>query len=549
MALRCSIRNKVRSIPGARHASIACVLTLLLLFLPACLRTSSMKTVRVETQDEILTVRSSAQTVRALLMELDIVLGPDDRIEPDLWRETVDYGTVHVIRVNIRESIESREIPFEQKIIRSEAMSPGERRLLQLGAVGREEVVYREIYENGVQQERYELLRRVVEPPVDEIISVGIQSNLPSQPIPGTLAYISAGNAWVMRETSGSRRPLTSSGDLDGRVFILSPDGDWLLYSRVEEAVGEPALNSLWIIGTAILNEQPQAVGVEGAIYAEWFNDGRSFLYSTAERSGSSPGWRARNDLWKAELHGLTPAGRRTGTETITTTLSLMAPPPAEEWYSWWGTSFSLSPDNRRVAFGRPDSIGYLDLATGEERSILRFAVYHTYGDWVWVPELDWSPDGRFIVCSTHGPPVYDGTPEDSPIFDVWIVERMGDVGVKIAPEAGMWAAPSWSPVYRHGDGTRDSSIAYGVARLPLDSHNSRYDLFVMDRDGSNRIRLFPPAGREGLVAPDLSWSPDGRQLVLAHEGNLYLLTPRTGSWAQLTGDGHSAQPRWAGKS
>ncbi len=50
--------------------------------------------------------------------------------------------------------------------------------------------------------------------------------------IDGTLAYISNGNAWVMRGVSSNKRLLTTSGDLDNRVFALTPDGRQLLLSR-----------------------------------------------------------------------------------------------------------------------------------------------------------------------------------------------------------------------------------------------------------------------------------------------------------------------------
>jgi hypothetical protein len=120
-------------------------------------------------------------------------------------------------------------------------------------------------------------------------------------------------------------------------------------------------------------------------------------------------------------------------------------------------------------------------------------------------------------------------------------------VKVPLVEEAGMWSAPSWSPAVIMPDGRRESAIVFGVAQMPRDSQNSRYDLYIADRDGSNRRRIFPPQGWEGLVAPDLAWAPDGRQFALAYEGNLYLIEALDGVWHQLTGDGHSGQPRWDG--
>ena len=531
----------------ALYLHILLCATMLALLVSACQTPDTDKHVTVVVDGQQLTLETRASTVRELLDVLDITIGPFDRVEPDVWQETVDDGVIIVVRVEVQEEVERQSIAFRQKVIKSEALAVGDRKLLQLGSAGQEETVYRVVLEDGERVERVEVLRRVVEPPLDEIIAVGMETDLPSVAITGTIAYISGGNAWMMRDTSASRRPLTSSGDLDGRVLTLSPDGDWLIYSRVLADSEQAALNSLWIVGTSVLNEEPQPLGIEGAIFGEWMNDSRSFIYSTAERIGGAPGWKAHNDLWRARVLGLRPAGRRTGEETITTTVKMLIDESAETLYSWWGTNYALSPDNRYVAYGRPGAVGVLDLRTGTDTALLEFPVYHTYSEWVWLPELAWSPDGQYIVCSAHGQLIGGGKPEDSPIFDVWILDREGGVQMLVVHEAGMWSAPDWAPTISTSDSQHENYIAYGQAHIPRDSQNSRSDLYVMDRDGSNRRKVFPPAGTEGLVAPDLAWSPDGRQMVIAHGGNLFLIDVAAGAVVQLTSDGHSGQPRWAG--
>ena len=102
-----------------------------------------------------------------------------------------------------------------------------------------------------------------------------------------------------------------------------------------------------------------------------------------------------------------------------------------------------------------------------------------------------------------------------------------------------MWSAPRWAP------GT-SGLLAYGQAQSPRNSQDSRYELFVMDRDGSNKVRLFPREGFMGLIAPDVAWSPDGRALLFEYEGNLYTVDLDTQDLVQLTSDGQSTHPRWA---
>jgi hypothetical protein len=68
---------------------------------------------------------------------------------------------------------------------------------------------------------------------------VGVQKPFTPMPIPGKLVYIASGNAWIMEESTGNRRPVVTTGDLDGQIFSLSPKGEWLLFSRkVKEETG-----------------------------------------------------------------------------------------------------------------------------------------------------------------------------------------------------------------------------------------------------------------------------------------------------------------------
>ena len=109
-----------------------------------------------------------------------------------------------------------------------------------------------------------------------------------------------------------------------------------------------------------------------------------------------------------------------------------------------------------------------------------------------------------------------------------------------------MWASPTWSPADPMSADEQTSRIAYGVAQNPLDSQASRYDLSVVDRDGSNAATLFPLHGEEGLEAPQLAWSPWGDGLVMIRDGNVYLLNLAGGALRQLTADGGSTHPQWA---
>jgi hypothetical protein len=520
----CGNRAKRICIPGL-------AMLVLLAGLAACGDPKPMRvTLLADGQEVLLDVTGQPVAVRDLLAAAGVTLGPLDRVEPDLYVGVSDGMAVTVIRVQETFETERQPVPFEHKTVRSEAVPVGEHRLLQPGANGEMEITYKITLEDGVEVAREKVRQEAVLKPVDETVLVGVQGELTSVPISGTIVYLTGGNAWIMRESSDLRRNITGYGDLDGRVFALSPDGSRILFTRTMVGDVDTPLNSLWLARTSLVGEDPLYLGVTGVIWAEWSPDGVKFAYSTAERTGGVPGWKANNDLWLLTL----PDDPAKGAQVE----ELLAP-TAEIPYAWWGRTYAWSPDGHYLAYGQADQVGVIALADKVPVPVMTFPVLRTQSSWAWVPAVSWSPDGYLLSFVAHEGDLQGLAPEDSPIFGLWVASSDGELRVRLAEEVGMWAAPHWSPA-------DNGLLAYGQAQSPRNSQDSRYELFVMDRDGSNARRLFPPEGLMGLIGPDVAWSPDGRAMLIEYEGNLYRLDVSQGDLDQLTGDGQSSHPRWA---
>jgi hypothetical protein len=479
-------------------------------------------------------VTVSALTVREALAEAGIALGQKDRVMPSEFTPLTEGMTITIVRVTERFEIEEVVVPFEKQTVPNEGLPPGKSLLLQAGVNGKDEITYRIALEDGVQVSRAPVRRVTIEKPQPEIIMVGAQTSFTAIPIPGALAYLSAGNAWLMRESSGSRKPITTSGDLDGRVFSLSPDGGYLLFTRniVEPNTPQPPglANTLWAISTRDPNAKPFALNVKNILWADWSPTAeRTLAYSTAEARPVSPGWQANNDLYILTFDA---SGKLVETK-------LALEPSAGGLYGWYGTNFAWAPDGSRLAFAQADRLGLVDTASAAAIPIASYPVFQTYSDWVWRPSISWSPDGRFIYTVLHGPPIGLETPEDSQVFDVAVVAADGSFDASLIGRTGIWAAPAPAP-----DG---KSVAFLQALSPLESVTSRYRIVVMDRDGSNRRELFPPADQSGLTSLDVTfvWSPNGKQLAVIRDGNLWVVDIATGLSQQLTGDGQTTNPSW----
>ncbi len=476
----------------------------------------------------------AGSTARQALAAAQVKLGNLDRTEPPAYTVLNDGGQVQVVRVKEKFTVREEIIPFERKVLRNEALPEGETRLIQAGENGRREVTYREVLENGQQVSNQPVKTVVVRQPVPEIVMVGVQTPFSPQPIPGKLAYLAGGNAWLMDGNTGERRPIVTTGDLDGRVFALSPNRRFLLFTR--KGKGKKALNSLWLADLSTDPPKLTDLGVKNIVHFADFAPYSSYTiaYSTVEPRPQAPGWQANNDLYTLSF----------STTGWISSPRLRLEANAGGIYGWWGTAFAWTPVGVQMAFARPDAVGGygFDQDVGLEKW-LPIVPYQTRADWAWVPPLGWSPDGQVLFTVTHGGS--GSGRETSPRFDLTAYVLPLHRAITLVPDVGMFASPAPSPSQPGG-----YQVAFLQAIFPQKSDISRYRLVVMDRDGSNRQVLFPPEGALGLVPQPLTWSPaplaNGHfALAVLSQGNIYLVDSITGKAQQITGDGLTTRIAW----
>lgn len=497
----------------------------------------------------------TGSTVQKALELAEIKLDSLDRTIPSEVTVLGEDAKVRIIRVREEFEIEEVVMPFEQQTVRNESMASGSEMLIQKGVNGLKEITYRRVYEDGVEvsSEPIAVKSVIIKEPQPEIRMVGVQAPFAPLAIPGQIIYLRDSNVWKIQESTHQREALLTLGDLDGRVFSISEDGNWLLFTRQAEVEGR--INELWVANIAEIGALSEEEAIEAGILIDLevrnvihFADfvpgtNTKVIFSTVEPRNSPPGWQANNDLQALTF----------STSGWTTKWVEVLEANSGGIYGWWGTEFTWSPNSDYLAFARPDSIGLVDYTTGAMTTTMKITPLQPQGDWAWVPGTSWGPDGKTIYTIDHVYQESAPSPEESPLFDLSALPLEAPNAIHLVNTSGMFTYPIPSPLQISQAGELDYQIAYLQAIYPQQSLSSRYRLAIMDRDGSNRREIFPSTDNAG-IDPLKNWGawspnplPDSQQYAIAllYQGNLWIVDVDGGRSTQVTGDGLTTRILW----
>ena len=518
-----------------------------LAFLPACSpqvqQTNITVNVTVDGTSQSIMLPSGG-TVQQALDAAKLTLSSTDRVNPPVYTTLTDGLAIVVTRV--REEFETQQVvvPFERQELRNESLPSGETRLVQAGQNGLNEITIRHVFENDVETGSSIVSETVLQEAVSEIVMIGVQSPFEPLAFPGKLVYRTTdGNAWVMDGSTSNRRPLVTSGDLDGRIFSLSQDGAWLLFTRKSTLPPEQQVNTLWAISTTDQSAVPVSLGISNTVhFADW-QPGEKYkiAFSTVEPQGAAPGWNANNDLHILDFENGKPGKTK---DILDTNYGGM--------YPWWGMTFAWSPDGHSLAYSRPDGVGLVDINGSGLTTLLNITPWNTHSDWAWTPGLAWGRDSQTLFMVTHSAPSGLIAPEDSPNFDLIAISLSNRTSATLIPQTGMFAYPGVSSLRQDTSGATTYLVAYLKAIFPTASANSRYRLWVINSDGTAPRSLFPAEGQPGLEPQiqTLAWAPrlldNGSDFIgVIYAGNLWVVDAAGGQSQQVTGDGLTSNIDW----
>jgi hypothetical protein len=482
----------------------------------------------------------AGSTVQQALSAAGVSVSQADRVNPPAYTLLSKGLTITVTR--LREEFETQQviIPFERQELHNESLPAGETRLVQAGQNGLREITIRHVFEDGIETGNSVVSENILQAATPEIVMIGVQSPFAPLPIPGKLVYLTGHNAWIMEGSTSNRRPLVTTGDLDSKIFSLSSDGKLLLYSRKSALPLDQEINTLWVVNTSVQTPTPVSLGISNVVHFAAWQPGEGYLiaYSSVEPRTTAPGWQANNDLhfltFKNGIPGRTTDVLETNSGGI---------------YGWWGMTFAWSPDGESLAYSRPDGIGLVDTKGAGLTGLFSITPLNTHSDWAWTPGLAWGSDNQTIYLVTHGAPTGLVSPEESPNFDLATATLSDNLHTTLVQQTGMFANPAVSSL-RQSESGSTYLVAFLQAIFPTQSKTSRYQLEVMNSDGTNLGSLFPAEGQSGLEPQTPVWAPPpletGSDFIgVIYEGNLWIVDAASGQSQQITGDGLTSQIDW----
>ncbi|MGI6249716.1 MAG: ubiquitin-like domain-containing protein [Acutalibacteraceae bacterium] len=129
--------------------------------------------VTVEADGEKTELETAVGTVKDALKMAGVTLGEDDETKPPAEEKLTPGMVVKVLRVTYKEHTERETVPFEKVTKKTSEMYRGEKKVIQKGVKGKNEVVYKDRIVNGVFESAEVISTKVLEKPVQQITLVG----------------------------------------------------------------------------------------------------------------------------------------------------------------------------------------------------------------------------------------------------------------------------------------------------------------------------------------------------------------------------------------
>ncbi len=206
--------------------------------------------------------------------------------------ETGAAEMYEITRNGGRTVTEEVEIEFGEETVKDYNITPGERRVEQLGEAGMKEMVYEVFYENGVEVRRELISETVKREPVTRIVAVGA-SLIEQHPLTATMGR----NRYTVRRKDGvyiERQETYYDLNMSGVMEIAAREcGAEPVYTVREDGVKVDAEG--YVLVAADLDRYPRCSVVETSLGLGKVYDTGTFVIANPEQFDIATDWTNRN--------------------------------------------------------------------------------------------------------------------------------------------------------------------------------------------------------------------------------------------------------------
>ena len=182
-------------------------------------------------------IATTASTVAGLLAERGIELDPDDVVSPARDAQLTDGGTVHLVRNEVDEVVETKPIKAPEQVIEDPELARGQKVVVERGKAGEQAAVMRIWTQNGKEIRREQIRAGSSALPTPRVVRLGTNDEKADEKQKSEEApKVSGGSTWdklAKCEATGNWSINSGNGYYGGLQFDA---GTWKAYGGTQYA-------------------------------------------------------------------------------------------------------------------------------------------------------------------------------------------------------------------------------------------------------------------------------------------------------------------------
>lgn len=174
----------------------------------AVLRVSTLKTIHLAVDGQLIDGTTSAPTIRDALKEIGLVLSEGDQVSVPLNATAVDGLMILVTRAAQSSGTTSEAMPFTERVVEDDSVAAGTRTVTTPGRAGERQITIATDSLGGAEVTRTIVAEVVLREPVEQVITVGtkVVPDVPEVPDAPPAPAVSPGSAQAIAKDLAAAR-------------------------------------------------------------------------------------------------------------------------------------------------------------------------------------------------------------------------------------------------------------------------------------------------------------------------------------------------------